>query len=110
MLPAAVHAQPAGPAPPSEADIEKARGHLKRANELYEGGEFKQALAEFERAYAIAPHFKILFNIGQMNLQLNRYAAALAAFEKYLADGGDAIEADRREAIEAEITRLRGRT
>jgi PEGA domain-containing protein/tetratricopeptide repeat protein len=104
-------AQPApAPARPTEAAIDEAREHLKRANVHFEAGDFKLALEEFERAYGAAPNYKILFNIGQVNLQLNRYAAALAAFERYLADGGDAIEADRAAAVADEVARLRGRT
>jgi len=102
------HAQPAQP--PTEEAIEKGRAHLKRANELYEAGEFKLALAEFERAYAVAPNYRIQYNIGQMHLQLNSYAAALAAFEKFLTDGGDEIDAERRAAVAGELPRLRART
>lgn len=101
-------AQPAEP--PTEEAIEKGRAHLKRANELYEAGEFKLALAEFERAYAVAPNYRILYNIGQMHLQLNSYAAALAAFERFLTEGGDEIDAERRASVAGELPRLRART
>jgi hypothetical protein len=102
---------PAQPSPaPADVAVEQARVHLKRATELYEAGEFKLALTEFERAYFAAPNYRILYNIGQMNLQLNNYAAALAAFEKYLTDGGEDIESDRRTSVLASLPTLRART
>jgi hypothetical protein len=98
------------PAAPASDAIEEARAHLRRANAHFDAGEFKEALAEFEDAYQSAPNYRILYNIGLVNLQLNRYAAALVALERYLEDGGDEIDGERRENVIAELSQLRKKT
>ena len=95
---------------PLPDNVLEARDRYKRGTEFYKAGDFKLALIEFNKAYAVAPHFKILYNIGQVNMQLNNYAAALTAFRRYLSDGGDEIEAGRRAAIQAELPMLIART
>src|SRR5205814_1517107 len=67
-------------------------------------------LPEFRRAYELTPVYKILFNVGQTNLQLNNYADALSAFETYLAAGGAEIPAKRRAAVEKDIAELQRKT
>jgi PEGA domain len=113
---------PAAEPPPADAEaapaaqslddvvIAEARVRYQRGTELYKAGDFKLALIEFQRSYETAPTFRILYNIGQVNMQLNNYARALTAFERYLAEGGDAVSAERRESIEMELGLLRGRT
>jgi hypothetical protein len=65
------------------------------------------ALGAFERAYELAPHYAVLFNIGVCLKQLQRYPEALAAFERYLAEGGDQIRPEKRTEAEQAITDLR---
>ena len=65
------------------------------------------ALAAFEHAYDLAPHYAVLFNIGVCQKQLQRYPEALAAFERYLADGGDQIRPEKRAEAELAIADLR---
>ncbi len=104
--------KPSTPAttPPSPEKQEAARVRFNRGVELYEEGDYKLALIEFERAYEIAPSYRMLFNIGRVQSQLGHYAKALRAFEQYLAEGGDHIPADRRLDVGNEIALLRGRT
>jgi hypothetical protein len=97
-------------AAPTKEQINEARVRYDRGRELYADGEYKIALIEFERAYAIAPTFQVLYNVGQVNLQLNNYAAAARAFERYLADGGAKVPADRRAQVEGELKSLAART
>lgn len=102
--------EPAPVAPPTPEQISEAREHFERAMELYKSGDFKIALVELQRAYAIAPSYKILYNIAQANRQLSSYAAAYNAYAQYLEQGGDDIPADRRLAVEEELSGLRMRT
>ncbi|MCK9458897.1 MAG: PEGA domain-containing protein [Proteobacteria bacterium] len=84
----------------------EARAHYQQGVELYEAGKFDQASVAFERAYEIRPHFKILWNIAQVENELGHYAAAHAAYSRYLEGGGGEIPAERRAEADAEIARL----
>src|SRR5689334_10544983 len=95
-------AQQAPTSPQSDADA-----HYKRAVGLFGEGDYSVALIEFKRAYEIAPAFQVLYNIGETYYQLQDYAGALRTLEKYLADGGDKVPADRRAEVQKEIEKLR---
>jgi tetratricopeptide (TPR) repeat protein len=99
-------------APPARADEppldkkDEARGRFARGVELYRDGDYRGALIEFDRAYQILPHFRVQYNIGQTCLELQDYACALRAFQKYVADGNTDAPADRRASAEGEVKRL----
>jgi len=95
---------------PSKEALEEARTRYERGTQLYSEGDYKLALIEFQRAYDLAPTYKVLFNIGQVNLQLGNYAAARRGFEKYLAEGKGEIPDKRKSEVEKELTGLRNRT
>jgi hypothetical protein len=78
---------------------------------LYGESDFAAALVEFKRAYALAPASSpgtsnVLYNIGQTQFQLQRYAEALATFERYLSAGG---ELTHKAEAETAIATLRDR-
>lgn len=89
---------------------EEARQRFERGMQLYNDGAYDLALIELQRAYDLAPSYKLLYNIAQVNAQLSNYAGALRAFEKYLSDGADDVAPERRAAVEKEIQTLRART
>jgi hypothetical protein len=93
-------------APARAADAEEAADHFRRGTEFYKQGDNKLALIEFERAYQLAPSYRVLYNIGQVNFQLANYAKALVAFRRYLSEGGAEVPADRRTLVEADIASL----
>lgn len=97
-------------ATPTPAAQEEARLRFDRGMQLYNDGAYDLALIELQRAYDLAPSYKLLYNIAQVNAQLSNYAGALRAFEKYLADGGADVPDARRAEVEKEIQTLRGRT
>jgi hypothetical protein len=105
LAPSYVTAQPK----PGQDKMGEARSRYERGKQLYEEGAFDAALIEFQRAYELAPSYRILFNIGQVYRQQNDYAGALRAFERYLSEGGGEIDGKRREEIEKELSSLRGR-
>ena len=91
------------------ANVEDARVRFQRGAELYKEGSFDAALAEFKRAYELAPNYRLLFNLGQVEVERHDYAAALRYFRDYLAAGGAEIAADRRTQVEREIESLTAR-
>lgn len=90
-------------------DMAEARERYKKGLELYEEGAFDSALTELQRAYDLAPSYKILYNLGLVYTQLNDFAGALSKFRKYLDDGGKKIDAKRRAEVEKEIAKLEKR-
>ena len=88
---------------------QEASRHFHRGVELSEDGDWRAALIEFERAYAITPNFRVLYDIGQCRFQLHDYPGALTAFQKYLADGLELVPADRRATVVSDIESLKGR-
>ncbi len=86
---------------------EKAKIQFNQGVELYNDDDFEQAAIAFERAYELKPSYRILFNIAQTENERKHYAAALKAYHRYLKDGGDQIEAERRAEVEKEFTRLK---
>lgn len=109
QTPAVVDA-PNAPSAEETPAVAEAREHHRRGLELSDEGDYKLALVEFERAYALTRSFKVLYNIGQVQLQLTRYAKARLALEQYLRDGGDAVPAKRRSDVERDLAMLRTRT
>ena len=97
------------PAPVSEEKAKEASLHYDRGLKLYDDGNYEAARVEFERAYELAPNYRVLYNIGHCYKQLNDYVAALKALERYLAEGGEAIPKDRRDLVGTEIAELKPR-
>jgi PEGA domain len=62
--------------------------HFQRGVGLYGEADYRAALVEFKRAYAIAPNAAVLYNIGETQYQLQDYASALTTFERFLAESG----------------------
>jgi Tetratricopeptide repeat/PEGA domain len=96
------------PATPQAADgpTLQAREHFAEATKLYKDGDFDAALVQFERAYALKPNYKVLYNIGQSYVQLHRYVAARDALNRYLSEGGAQVDADRQAAVQKDIADL----
>lgn len=87
----------------------EARVHFDRGVELYQEGSFDAALAEFERAHEISPNYKILYNIAQVQAERHEYVAAVKLFNEYLRAGASLVSAERRQAVEGDIEKLRQR-
>ena len=95
---------------PTPQAMKEAGERYERGLSLYSGGEYLLALVEFERAYQLAPNYRVLYNVGQVRIQLARYSKAREALEEYLRQGGDEINAERRKAVEADLQMLAERT
>ena len=83
-----VLAAPDGAGSPSSAQMDEAAVRFQRATEMFEENNLSGALAEFRRAQALAPNFRLLYNIGQVCYLLRDYPCALDSFSRYLTEGG----------------------
>lgn len=111
-LPALAQTAPSAAADASstpDAKQEAAR-RFEHAIKLYEDADYALALAEFERVYELVPDYRVLYNIGQVNMQLGRYARARRALAEYVLRGGSELAPDRRSAVQADLDLLEGRT
>jgi len=90
--------------------VERARVHYERGLQLFNEENYDAALFEFERAYELAPSYKILYNMGRIQRQQNNYAAALRSYARYLKEGGTGIPPERKAEVEKEVAVLRPRT
>jgi hypothetical protein len=91
---------------PSKEAMEEARVHYSRGVQLYTDGSYDAALVELERAYKLAPSFKILYSIGLVQLRLNDLVGAKGSFERYLAEGGSEVPAARKTEVDDRLTQL----
>lgn len=90
--------------------LAEAKQRFDRGYELYDEGEYSLALIEFTRAYELVPNYRVLYNIGQVNIQLGQYANARRALKEYLEKGGDALSNDRRTSVTKDLEMLDRRT
>jgi tetratricopeptide (TPR) repeat protein len=100
----------AAPAASSPEVLKEAGERYARGLSLYGDGEFLLALVEFERAYQLSNNYKVLYNIGQVRIQLGRYAKAKEALEEYLKMGGASLSAERTAAVNKDLAALAERT
>jgi tetratricopeptide (TPR) repeat protein len=111
---ATARAEPANApaAAPEQTDAAKrseAQHRFQHGIELYKESDFRAAQVEFTRAYELVPSYKLLYNLGQVAYQRRDHAAALRYFRQYLADGVDAIPAERRQQVSGDIADLEQR-
>lgn len=93
-------------APPSAEAVAEARARFNRGLALYKDGDLPSALAELRKADALAPSYRLKYNIGQVCEEQHDYACALTAFRTYLDGGGPEIPRSRRASVEAEIQKI----
>ncbi len=88
------------------SDRSEAEERYNRALELFNEGSYDASRLEFQRAYELAPSYRILYNVALVNVQMNDYAAALTAFELFLSEGADNIPATRQDEVRSTIEQL----
>lgn len=64
---------------------------FKRANSLFEVGNFDAARVEFEQAHALSGDARVLYNVAVCDKELERYARAVAVLERSLRLGGSSL-------------------
>jgi hypothetical protein len=100
----------AGPALAADVVInEEARAHFTAGVNLLQdpdGARYEEAYREFKAAYAAAPSWKILGNLGISAMKLERDGEAIDAYKKYLAEGGKQVDADERAQFQRDLATL----
>lgn len=71
-------------APSNEVKVE-ARERFTRGVKLYDERDYPAALAEFQKAYDLAPHPTVLFNVAQVQVALGRIVEARRSLDRLLA-------------------------
>jgi hypothetical protein len=72
-----------------------------------EGPRYEEAYRAFKAAYAASPSYKILGNLGLCAMKLERDDEAIAAYEKYLADGSKDLTRAEVQQITSDLATLR---
>ncbi|MCZ7682733.1 MAG: PEGA domain-containing protein [Sandaracinaceae bacterium] len=91
---------------PSDARVEEARDRFYAGAQLYEEGDYEAALAEFVASQRLNAAPVATFNIAQTLRALHRYEEAMAAYRRYLREGGESLPAARRAQVEGTIRAL----
>lgn len=97
-------------ASPAPAAVEEAGKRYDRGLRFYSEGDYRLAVIEFERTYELVPDYRVLYNIGQVRIQLGDYARARKALERYLKEGAGQLKPDREKAVHADLEMLESRT
>src|SRR5688572_22044301 len=87
----------AQPADPSA----KAAEHYEQAMRFYEAGKYKEAIPEFQEAYALTGEAILLYNIAQAYRNSGDAKQALTFYKRYLAkdpNGAKKAEAEKKSA------------
>jgi hypothetical protein len=95
--------------PANPRALEEARTRFQAGVQLFHEGSLDAALAEFRKAYQLAPTYRVLYNIAQVQFELHNHVEALKTFRQYLAEGGPDVPPDRRAQVEGEIQKLERR-
>ena len=83
-----------------DPDEEAARRHFARGLTHYDAGEYQEALSEFDAVKRFHDSAALDYNIARCYDRLERYAEAVAAYERYVAQKPDAPDAaETRERI-----------
>jgi hypothetical protein len=96
LAPAVVRAQPAD-------TVTEARQRFQTGKQLFDAGDYRGAIREFEAANKLAPAPLLLFNIGLAHERLGEAAPALQYFKAYLEQMPNA---SNRSLVELKIARL----
>jgi tetratricopeptide (TPR) repeat protein len=95
------------PSAGAEEGGREAGKHFQRGVALYSEADYRAALVEFKRAYALSPNASVLYNVGETEYQLQDYAGALITFERYLGESSP-LETHRAE-VESNVDVLKAR-
>lgn len=96
------------PKPPPAAtektpEQKEADRHFKSGVALFNEQKFGEALAEFQRAYEIAPATIVLYNMAGCHRELSHYSQAVKLYKQFLDEGADKQPADRLAAARNEL-------
>ncbi|HEY1817280.1 MAG TPA: tetratricopeptide repeat protein [Kofleriaceae bacterium] len=76
---------------------------FKNGVALFDQQKFSEALAEFQRAYEIAPAPIVLYNIAACYRELSQYGDAVTFYQRFLSEGAGKVPATRLSAAKTEL-------
>jgi hypothetical protein len=88
---------------PDKKEQKEADRHFKSGVALFKEAKYSEALAEFERAYEIAPHPLVLYNIAGCHRELSQYADAVRFYNQFLTEGKGKVPAARLTTAQTEL-------
>ncbi len=87
----------------------EAASHFDRGIQFFNESRFDAALAEFSRAYELAPAHQTLYNLARVHAALGHAVEAAEAYERYLREAGDELRPRRRREAEEALEEQRAR-
>ncbi len=106
--PSRIHADDASEEETEDPQSREALERFEDAERIFEQGDYRGALAEFQRIYELLEghpnRYFVLFNLGRAYEELHRYDRAIEMYRRYLREGG--AEADGRADVEASLRAL----
>lgn len=87
-------------------DREEAREWYRSGRAALEAAEPEVALASFEQAYALYPHWASMVGMGLAYQALGQIEQALVCFEQGLSEGGADVSAEERADLQSRIAML----
>ena len=91
-----------------KADAEKARALFTEANAEFEDRKLAEAVEIYQKAYALWPHPRILFNMGVTLAMMSRPLEAANMFKMVLEYGPDPVEMHRYKEAQEKYLELMG--
>ena len=106
------HAQPGEAAAQTASeqpttDVGSAKAAFDQGLEFARQERFREAIAAFETAYRLRPHYSVLYNISQSYLRLRDLEHAVLYLERHLEEGGLGIPEPQRAAREQQMVALK---
>jgi tetratricopeptide (TPR) repeat protein len=98
------------PRDPDDAHAQAASEAFEQASALYDQGRVAEALAQYERAYELVPAQGVLYNIGVLSYELERWAEARTLFERYMKLGGEPDLPERLQDVQRKLAELEKKT
>ncbi|MET0412549.1 MAG: hypothetical protein ABW217_14700 [Polyangiaceae bacterium] len=95
---------------PDDARAQAASEAFEQASALYDQGRVAEALAQYERAYELLPEQGVLYNIGALSYELERWAEARTLFERYMKLGGEPDLPQRLQEVQRRLAELEKKT
>jgi hypothetical protein len=86
-----------------------AHDHFAKGIAAFNHERFGEAAEEFEEAYRLSPSYKVLYNIGQVDVALGKSVEAIDAFERYLQEGKTAVSVARQQEVREAIAKEKAR-
>ncbi len=99
----------AAPKPKQTAEQKEADRHFKSGVALFSEQKFAEALAEFQRAYEIAPAPIVLLNIAACHRELSHYGEAVAYYKRFLTEGEGKVPPAKIAAAKTELDAILAR-